>query len=91
MVHRLSLIKGEIAIAPIHRAAGGVDQVVHAVMAAALENVPEADQIALDVGGRILEGVANPSLSSQIHHFLGLCRWKAVSMASRSSRSASMS
>ena len=34
--------------------------------------MPETDQIALDVGGRILEGVANPSLSSQIHHHPGL-------------------
>ena len=66
---RLSLMK-EVAIAAVHRTAGGVDQMSDPVVAAAFKDVAEADQIALDVGRGILERVTHPRLRSEVHHHL---------------------
>ena len=55
VVHRLALIEGEVAVASIDRAAGGVHQVLHTMVTTALEHMTETHQIALDVGGGILE------------------------------------
>lgn len=38
------------------------------VVAACLEDVKEADEIALEVGARVLDGVANARLGGEVHH-----------------------
>ena len=40
------------------------------VVAAALQDVAEAHQIALDIGRGILERVTHPRLRSEVHHHL---------------------
>jgi hypothetical protein len=72
MIHRLTFIKGQIAVAAIHRAAGGIHQIANTMMSTALKDVTKANEIALDVGRRILNRVAHASLGCQIHHHLRL-------------------
>ena len=38
------------------------------VVAAGLEHVEEADEVALEVGARVLDGVAHARLGGEIHH-----------------------
>jgi len=53
MVHGLVLRKRQVGVAAIHRAAGGVNEMLDAVVAASLKNVAKPHQIALDVGPRV--------------------------------------
>ena len=71
MIHRLALIKRQVAVAAIHRATGGIHQVFHAVMTAPLKDVTEAHQVALDVGRRIFKRITHTRLGRQIHHHPG--------------------
>ena len=71
MIHRLGFAEREIAVTAVHRAAGGVHQMLHLLMAATLKNVPKAHHIALHIGRRVLQGVAHPGLSCQMHHCAG--------------------
>ena len=41
---------------------------LHVVMTAPLEDVPEAHQVCLDVGRRILDRITHPRLGRQVHH-----------------------
>ena len=50
-VHRLLLRGQQIAVADIHRAAGGVHQVLKAVVLTTLQHMAETHQVALDVAG----------------------------------------
>ncbi len=43
---------------------------VDAAVAAGLEDIDEADQVALHVGARILDGIAHAGLGRQMHHAL---------------------
>ena len=72
VVHRLVLGKREISVAAIHRAAGGIDQMLDALVAATLEHMAETHQIRLDVGGRVFDRLTHPSLGSQMDHPVGL-------------------
>ena len=72
MIHRLAFIKRQVAVTAIHRTAGGIHQIAHAVMTTSLKDVPKSHKIALDVSSRILNRIANPRLGRQIHHNLGL-------------------
>lgn len=68
VVHRLVLGKREISVVAIHRAVGGIDQMLDIVVAATLEHMAETHQIRLDVGGRVLDRVMHLSLGSQMVH-----------------------
>ena len=72
MIHRLSFIKGQVAVTAVHRTTGCIHQIAHAVMTTTLEDVAKSDKIALDICSRILNRVTHPSLGRQIHHNLGL-------------------
>ncbi len=61
------LTEGQLAITAIHRATGGIHQVLHPVVAATLKNVAETYQVALDVGRWVLQGVTHPRLSREVH------------------------
>ena len=43
---------------------------VHGLGATALQNIGETDQIAVDISGGILEGVADTRLGRKIHHHI---------------------
>lgn len=40
------------------------------MVAAGLEHVEEADEVALEVGARVLDGVADTRLGSEVHHYI---------------------
>ena len=71
VIHRLELVEGHIAVAAINRTTGGIHQILHAVMTAALEDVAKALQVALDVGRKIFKRVTHTSLDRQIRHLQG--------------------
>lgn len=41
---------------------------LHRVVAASLENVEEADEVALQVGARVLDRVTHARLGGEVHH-----------------------
>ena len=41
---------------------------LYGVVAAGLEHVEEADEVALEVGARVLDGVAHARLGGEVHH-----------------------
>ncbi|KZR85767.1 hypothetical protein MITS9504_01948 [Synechococcus sp. MIT S9504] len=50
MIDGLLFVEWQIAIAALHRTAGDVNQIVHAMMATTFKNVAKTQQVALDVG-----------------------------------------
>jgi len=46
------------------------------MVAAALQNVRKANDVAVDVGQRVVDGIAHPSLGGKVDHALGLVRGK---------------
>lgn len=67
-VHAVLLGERHLLVAAVDRAGAGVDQVLDRVVAAGLEHVEEADEVALEVGARVLDGVADARLGSEVHH-----------------------
>ena len=57
-----------LLVAAVDRAGAGVDQVLDRVVAACLKDVEEADEVALEVGTRVLDGVADARLGGEVHH-----------------------
>lgn len=67
-VHAVLLRERHLLVAAVDRAGAGVDQVLHWVVAAGLEHVEESDEVALEVGARVLDGVADARLCGEVHH-----------------------
>ena len=65
--------KGHAPVASVDRAAGGIDEMLHALVTAAFEDGAETHQIALHVGRRILDRVAHPGLGGEVKHPGGTC------------------
>lgn len=59
-----------LLVAAVDRAGAGVDEVLDRVMAAGLEHIEESDEVALEVGARVLDGVADTGLGSEVHHYI---------------------
>lgn len=57
-----------LLVAAVDRAGAGVDEVLDRVVAAGLEHVEESDEVALEVGARVLDGVADARLGGEVHH-----------------------
>jgi hypothetical protein len=70
--------KGHRRICPVHAGTAGVHQVLHAVTAAAFQNVSEADDITVDVSKWVLDGVAHASLGSEVDDTLRFVGSKAL-------------
>ena len=60
----------QLAVGTVDRARRGIDQVLDAVVAAGLEDVHEADDVAFNVGVRVLQRVAHAGLGGEIDHAL---------------------
>ena len=58
-------------VSAVYRAAGGVHQVLHVVMAAAFKDIHKANQVGLYVGVGVLQGIAYAGLGGQVHHPFG--------------------
>ena len=67
LVHR----EGHGGVGAVDAAAARVREVLHALVAAGLEHVGEADEVALDVGVRVGERVADARLGGQVDDALG--------------------
>ena len=68
VIHVVMHRKRQAGIGAIHRAAGGIDQMLHPMGAASLQNLHESGYIAVDVGLGIFQGIAHPGLGRQMHH-----------------------
>lgn len=69
-VHAVLLGERNLLVAAVDRAGARVDEVLDRVVAAGLEHVEEADEVALEVGTRILDGVADARLCGEVHHYI---------------------
>lgn len=59
---------GHLLVGSVNAGRGRIHQMLHGVVAAGFQDVIEADEIALDVGIGVGDGVANASLGRQIHY-----------------------
>lgn len=57
-----------LLVAAVDRTGAGVDEVPDRVVAAGLKDVEEADQVALEVCARVLDGVADARLRGEVNH-----------------------
>lgn len=57
-----------LLVAAIDRAGACVDEVLDRVVAASLEDVEKADEVALEVGARVLDGITHARLGGEVHH-----------------------
>jgi len=71
VVHVVVDAEGHRRVGPVDGGGRGVGQVLHAVVSAALQNVHEADEVGVDVGVRILEGIADTGLGGEMDDALG--------------------
>jgi len=60
----------DLAVEAINRTGRRIEQMLHLVVAAGLENVEEAHEVALHVGIRVRDGVAHTRLGSEVHHLV---------------------
>ena len=84
------LVHGErhLRVRAVHRAGRGVDEVLDAVVPAAFEHVREADDVAVDVGVRILQRVAHAGLRARGEsRAANFSRANSACMPARSARS----
>ena len=57
-----------LLVAAVDRAGACVDEVLDRVVAASLKDVEEANEVALEVGARVLNGIAHARLGGEVHH-----------------------
>jgi hypothetical protein len=68
VVDVVALGEGHAGVAAVDAGTRGVDQMLNRVLAAAFEDVHEADQIAVDLGVGVEQRVAHTGLCSQVDH-----------------------
>ena len=71
-VDRVLLRKRHLAVIAIDRAARGINQLFQALVAAPLEHVSEAIEVALDLSRGVLNRVTHSRLGGQVNHGPGL-------------------
>lgn len=67
-VDSVLLRERHLLVAAVDRAGTRVDEVLDRVVSAGLEHVEEADEVALEVGARVLDGVAHARLRGEVHN-----------------------
>lgn len=66
MLRRMVLGEWLKGVCPVDRARGGVDQMAGLGPKRSLEDVPEAHQVRVDIGERILQGIPDPDLGGEV-------------------------
>ena len=66
VVHRIVLGERHLGVAAVDAGAAGVGQVRHLVVAAAFQDVHEADDVAVDIGMRVFDRVAHAGLGGEV-------------------------
>lgn len=69
VVHLVVCRIGHLLVAAIDGRGRGIDQMLHLVVAARLEDVVEPDEVALDVGVGISDAVAHACLGGEVNHY----------------------
>ena len=72
VIHILVNRKRHGGIGTINAGAAGIDQMLHTMMTAALEDMGKANNVAVDVSKWVVDGVTHASLGRQIDHPLWL-------------------
>ena len=70
VVHRVADGERHLGIGAIDAGRAGIDQMADLLVAARLEDVEEADQVAVRVGMRVLQRVADAGLCCEVQHAL---------------------
>ena len=68
IIHPVVRTERDLFVATVHAAGAGVDQVLHRMMPAGFQDVVEPDHVTLDVRIRVLNAIADTSLSSEVHN-----------------------
>ena len=68
MVHVIVHRERHAGIHAIDRAGAGVDQVTHLIVPATFQQVGKADDVGVDVGVGVLQGIAHSRLRRQVDH-----------------------
>ena len=68
VVHTVVRAERDLLVAAVDGTGAGVHKVLYRMVPARLEDIVESDNIALDVGVRVLDAVAYTGLSREVHH-----------------------
>ncbi len=60
--------EGHRRVDTIDAGTAGIHDVFHTIVAAAFEDLGETDDVAVDIGERVFDGVAHASSGGQIRH-----------------------
>jgi len=71
MVHVVMHRKGQAGVAAVNGTGGGVNKVGDAVMSASFQDVQKPEQVAVQIGVGIGQGVADAGLGGKVHHHRG--------------------
>ena len=67
IIHPVVRAERDFLVAAVHAAGAGIDQMLYRMMPAGLQDVVEPDHVALDIGIRVLDAIADTSLSGKVH------------------------
>ncbi|MPM24275.1 hypothetical protein SDC9_70756 [bioreactor metagenome] len=62
MIHEISFCKRHFFVRTVHRTRRSIDKMLHRIMTASLQNIIETNDIALDIGIRMVNGVPDTCL-----------------------------
>src|SRR6516225_2352634 len=71
MIYIVIYRERQLDVGPVHRAGGSVNQMFDFEMPAVFQDVPEANQIAVDIGARVFQRIADTRLGGKVDHELG--------------------
>src|SRR5690625_1926822 len=72
MIYLVSFTKRDFLVHAINRAGTGVNQVLYLVVTASFKNGHGSHKITVNVGKRVFQGIAHPSLGRQMNYTLEL-------------------
>ena len=68
IVHPVVSAERDFLVAAVDTAGAGIDQVLHRMMSAGLQDVVEPDHVTLNVSIRVLDAIADTGLSGKVHY-----------------------
>ncbi len=78
MINPFVRVERHLCVHAIHGAAGSIYQMLHLVVSAPFQNIQKSDNIGINVGLGIFNGITNASLSSQIDNMSELLRLEEI-------------